>query len=160
MAVPEKSSSTYLFGDLLALARRSWVREMETRLERLGYGDYRRSDAAVLRLLWREPLAVGGLGSRLGISRQAARKLVATLEQRGYARAERDVADARRLNVVLTTRGEAYARSITAVIEALNSALASRVEPAQLAAADAVLRAAIGSERERARAAALVDPPR
>jgi hypothetical protein len=34
MAVPEKSSSTYLFGDLLALARRSWVREMETRLER------------------------------------------------------------------------------------------------------------------------------
>jgi hypothetical protein len=46
------------------------------------------------------------------------------------------------------------------VIDTLNSALASRVEPAQLAAADAVLRAAIGSERERARAAALVDPPR
>ena len=97
MAVSEKSSATYLFGDLLALARRSWVREMGSRLEQLGYRDYRRSDAAVLRLLWREPLAVGGLGSRLGISRQAARKLVATLEQRGYASAERDAADARRL---------------------------------------------------------------
>lgn len=160
MAMPEKSSPPYMFGDLLALARRSWVREMEKRLERLGYGDYRRSDAAVLRLLWREPLAVGGLGSLLGISRQAARKLVAALEQRGYACTERDVADARRLNVVLTPRGEAYARSITAVIDALNSALAHRVEPAQLAAADAVLRAAIVDERERARAGALVDPPR
>jgi DNA-binding MarR family transcriptional regulator len=158
--VSEKSSATYLFGDLLALARRSWVRQMESRLEQLGYRDYRRSDAAVLRLLWREPLAVGGLGSRLGISRQAARKLVATLEQRGYASAERDGADARRLNVVLTPRGEAYARSISAVIEELNNALVSRVEPAQLAAADAVLRAAIVDQRERTRAAALVDPPR
>jgi DNA-binding MarR family transcriptional regulator len=133
---------------------------MEKRLERLGYDDYRRSDAAVLRLLWREPLSVGSLGSRLGVSRQAARKLVAALEQRGYARTERAAADARRLNVLLTPRGEAYAMSITAVIETLNSALASRVEPAQLAAADAVLRASIVDSGERARAAALVDPPR
>ena len=62
--------------------------------------------------------------------------------------------------MLLTPRGEAYARSITSVIETLNGALARRVEPAQLAAADAVLRAALGSERERARAAALVQPPR
>lgn len=160
MVVPEKSSPPYMFGDLLALARLSWVREMGSRLEQLGYSGYRRSDAAVLRLLWREPLSVGGLGSLLGISRQAARKLVAALEQRGYARTERDAGDARRLNVLLTPRGEAYAGAITTVIDALNSALARRVEPAQLAAADAVLRAALGSESERARAAALVQPPR
>src|ERR1035438_6977062 len=35
--VPGKSTAPYLFGDLLALARQSWVRQMAGRLNQLGY---------------------------------------------------------------------------------------------------------------------------
>ena len=40
-----------LFGDLLALARRSWIRQMAEGLRRAGYADYRPTDAAVFRRL-------------------------------------------------------------------------------------------------------------
>jgi DNA-binding MarR family transcriptional regulator len=157
--VAPESSPTYLFGDLLALARQSWVRAMADRLQQRGHGDYRRSDAAVLRLLRRRPLSIGELGEVVGVTRQAARKMAAGLQQRGYARLERDPDDSRRLNVVLTAAGEAYAGEISDVIEILNRELRERVEPDELLAADTVLRVAIGDARERARAGLLVRPP-
>jgi DNA-binding MarR family transcriptional regulator len=132
---------------------------MADRLEQRGYGDYRRSDAAALRFLHRRPLSIGELGEVVGVTRQAARKMAAALQQRGYASLERDPRDSRRLNVVLTAAGEAYARDISEVIEVLNRELRDRVDPAELVAADTVLRAAIGDARERARAGLLVRPP-
>ena len=155
----ETSTTPYLFGDLLALARQSWVRQMASRLRQLGYADYRRSDAAALRLLRRGPVPVGRLGVVLGVTRQAARKVADGLEQRDYARTERDAHDFRRLNVVLTPGGMAYAQAIVEVIDALNRELSRRVDPDQLIAADAVLRAAITGEGDRERAAFLVQPP-
>jgi DNA-binding MarR family transcriptional regulator len=147
IVVAQKSTpAPYLFGDLLALARRSWIRQMAARLERLGYADYHRSDAASLRVLRRGPIAVGRLAGTLDVTRQAARKLVAGLERRAYARTERDAHDSRKLNVVLTARGEAYAAAVVQTIEALNRELGERVDAAQLAAADAVLRAVIDDD--------------
>ncbi len=146
--MPKKSNVPYLFGDLLALARLSWVRQMAARLERLGYHDYRRSDAAVLRLLRRGPVPVGRMGPVLGVSRQAGRKVVDGLARRDFARTERDVHDSRRLNVVLTPAGEAYARAVIEVIHEVNRDLTGRVEPAKLAAAEEVLWAAIGGKED------------
>jgi len=157
--VHPSSSTPYLFGDLLALARRSWVRTMARRLEELGHADYRRSDAAVLRLIARRPLAAGELGAVLGVTRQAARKVVAGLEQRGYARLELDPRDSRRRTVVLTLAGEAYAAAIVATLEAMSRELGERVDRAALIAADAVLRASLGDDDARRRADALVAPP-
>jgi DNA-binding MarR family transcriptional regulator len=156
--VPEKSSPPYLFGDLLALARQSWVGEMALRLERRGYGDYRRSDAAVLRLLSRKPVTIGMLGAALGITRQAARKLAHALERRGYARTEPDAHDGRRVNVLLTEEGNEYARAIVEVVEALNRELAARVDADDLHAADVVLRATLDGDAAL-RAEALVMRP-
>jgi DNA-binding MarR family transcriptional regulator len=141
--VTEKSSAPYLFGDLLALARRSWVTQMASRLEERGYRDYRRSDAAAMRLLRRRGLSIGQLGAALGVTRQAARKLTDGLERRGYVRIEQDRRDSRRLNILLTDEGEAYARAVVDVIQALNDELAERVDRDQLAAAAAVLRAVL-----------------
>jgi DNA-binding MarR family transcriptional regulator len=157
--VPERSTAPYLFGDLLALARQSWVSQMADRLGRLGYPDYRRSDAAALRLVRHGPVPVGWLAGRLGLTRQAARKIAGGLERRGYVRTQRDAADSRKLNIVLTPGGQAYAHAVLEVIDALNRELSERVEPAQLAAADAVLRAAISDEPARQRAARQVPPP-
>ena len=132
---------------------------MASRLGQLGYADYRRSDAAAMWLLRRGPVPVGRLGSVLGVTRQAARKVADGLEQRGYVRTERDARDSRRLNVVLTPSGSAYAQAVVDVIDALNRELGQRVDLAQLIAADAVLRAAIDGEGARERAARAVRPP-
>ena len=155
----QTSSPPYLFGDLLALARLSWVRQMADRLARLGYADYRRSDAITLRTLIRGPVPVGRLGAELGVTRQAARKVIDGLEQRKFVRTERDAHDSRVLNVILTPAGQAYARAVIEVIHALNREFSERADPAQLAAADAVLRAAIAGDANLQAAATLIRPP-
>ncbi len=154
-----ESTPAYRFGDLLALARQSWLGQMTSRLERLGYTGYKRSDAAVLRMLWPGPLPVGRLGEGLGVTRQAARKVADGLEQRGYATTERDAQDTRQLNVTLTPAGRDYARIVTAVIAQLNREVATRVSPDQLAAADAVLRAALFDDSTSQRASRIPGPP-
>jgi DNA-binding MarR family transcriptional regulator len=154
------STLEYLFGDLLALARLSWVRQMADRLGQLGYPDYRRSDAAALRLLRRGPVPVGRLGAGLGVTRQAARKIADGLEQRDYARTERDARDSRVLNVVLTTAGTAYAQAMMEVIQTLNREFCQRVDPAQLIAADTVLRAVLADDSSLRDAASAIRPPR
>jgi DNA-binding MarR family transcriptional regulator len=154
-----ESTSTYRFGDLVALARLSWVGQMTSRLEGLGYPGFRRGDAAVARVLLPGPLPVGRLGAALGVTRQAARKIADVLEQRGYATTEWDSRDSRQLNVILTPVGHDYARAVTAVTEQLNREVAGRVSPAELAAADTVLRAALFDDSARERASRLPPPP-
>ena len=127
------------FGDLLARARQCWVLEMAERLEARGYPGYRRTDAVTLRALRRGPVPLGRLAVALGASRQAARKVVDGLEGRGYAVTERDRADARRRNVVLTPEGATYAAAVVAAIASLNRDFESHVEPADLAVARSVL---------------------
>ena len=154
-----ESTPTYRFGDLVALARLSWLGEATSRLERLGFPGFRRGDSAVMRVLAQGPLPVGRLGAGLGVTRQMARKVADGLEQRGYATTGRDSRDTRQLNVTLTQLGRDYARAITAVIEELNREVAGRVGPAELAAADTVLRAALFDDSTRQRAARLPPPP-
>jgi DNA-binding MarR family transcriptional regulator len=156
--MPSESTGPYLFGDLLALARQSWFGEMAKRLADLGYHDYRRTDAAAARLLLRGPVALGRLGTVLGVTRQAARKVADGLRQRGYATTGRDARDSRQVNVTLTAAGEEYARAVVAVIEDLNREVCQRLDPSQLAAADAVLRAVLFDESARQRADRLPRP--
>jgi DNA-binding MarR family transcriptional regulator len=156
--VPARSTAPYRFGDLLALARQSWLGEMARRLAGLGYDDYRRSDAAVMRLLLREPLPVGKLGTYLGVTRQAARKIADGLEQRGFAATGRDQRDARQVNVTLTPAGQDFARAVVTVIDELSREVDRRTDPAELAAADAVLRAIMFDDISRRRAERLPRP--
>ena len=155
-----KSTSTYRFGDLLALARQSWIAQMASELGALGYDEYRRSDAAAVRQLQREPTSIGRLGAALGVTRQAARKVADGLERRGFATTSRDTDDARQVNVMLTTEGAEYATAVTKVIERLNRDLCRRVDPIDLAGADAVLRAALADEHTQRIAQHLAPPPR
>ena len=152
-------ANPYRFGDLLALARQSWVHRMAAELADRGFADYRRSDAATLRRLRRGPASVGELGVHLGVTRQAARKVMRGLEERGYASTRADSDDARKLNMILTPAGRGYADAIIEVIAGLNSAVAARVTPDQLAAADAVLRASIEGEGVVRRAAYVSPQP-
>jgi DNA-binding MarR family transcriptional regulator len=156
--MPQSSTGSYSFGDLLALARQSWLGQMASRLGALGYPGYVRSDAAAIRLLRRGPASLGQLGTVLGVTRQAARKVADGLQRRGYVTTARDRRDTRQVNVILTPAGHDYAVAVTAVIEQLNREVAQRVSPAQLTAADAVLRAALFDDSARQRASRLPRP--
>ena len=145
------ASPPYRFGNLLALARRSWIEQMQERMQEAGFPGYRRTDAGMLGLLLQQPLAIGQLGEALGVSRQAARQLADGLVERGYASFGTDQADSRRTLVMLTASGTAYGRAIWMAQDALNETVRNRVSEADLAAADAVLRAVFpdGEARQR-----------
>ena len=128
-----------LFGDVLALARERWVAAMAHRLAEHGYGDYRRSDAFAVRLLASGPHPLGAFTRPHGRSRQAARKIVTGLIERGFASLETDATDARRRRVRLTTSGAAYSKAVTETVTALNRELARKVNPDDLAIALSVL---------------------
>ncbi len=153
-----KSTDVYRFGDLLALARQSWIRQMARGLHARGYEDYRMTDAATMRRLLVAPMSIGRLGAALGISRQAARKVADGLKARGFAVMERDAADTRQVNVILTDAGEAYARAVTMMIRQLNRDLARRVNRSDLVSADTVLRAVLSDQHTKNLAESL-DPP-
>jgi DNA-binding MarR family transcriptional regulator len=144
------ASQPYRFGDMLALARRSWIRQVRARMDEAGFPGYRQTDAWVLRLLLRQPWAIGRLGDALGVTRQAARKLADGMVTRGYAELGTDPGDARRTLVSLTPAGRAYAQAVAEAEDALNDALRSRVSARDLAVADSVLRAVFpGPARRR-----------
>jgi DNA-binding MarR family transcriptional regulator len=149
----EPEAAPELLGDLLALARGAWVRQMGEALRHRGYDGYRRSDALVFRVLRRGPLPLGRVGAVLGTTRQAGRKVVDGLEQRGYATTAPDPRDARRTTVNLTARGERYAVAVVEVVEELNHDLAARLDPDDLESARIVLRAVVagGGGTDRAR---------
>jgi DNA-binding MarR family transcriptional regulator len=153
------ASPPYRFGNLLALARRSWIEQVRERMQQVGFPGYRRTDAGILALLLQRPLAIGQLGEALGVSRQAARQLADGLAERGYARFGTDQADARRTLVVLTPSGKAYGRAIWTAQDALNQTVRNRVSQADLAAADAVLRAVFPDEKARQRVDERLPPP-
>lgn len=132
---------------------------MAQELEKRGYAGYRIADAASVRLLLRGPVPVGQLGAILGVSRQAARKVARTLELRGYAITRPDPGDARKVNVVLTDAGLAYAGAVVEVINRLNRELARHLGLEELVAADAVLRAVIEEDRLK-HIAEEIPPPR
>jgi DNA-binding MarR family transcriptional regulator len=149
----------YRFGDLLAVARLSWVRQIRARLEESGFAGYRRTDAGMLRVLGRRPSAIGQLGEAMGITRQAARQLADGMVERGYASFAADPADARRTLVVLTGEGKDYARAVWEAEGALNNAVGGRVAEADLLAADRVLRAVFGEGEARRQLDHRMPPP-
>jgi DNA-binding MarR family transcriptional regulator len=138
-----EESESILLGDVLALARRNWVRAMRTRLSQQGYDDYRRSDALALRFFssgaHTSHHGLGAFGELTGTSRQAARKVVAGLIDRGYASLSTDPNDARRRHVHLTNAGTKYAEAVVRSVVALNRDIATKVDGEDLRTAIAVL---------------------
>ena len=149
----------YYVGDLLALARQSWVREMARRLKDSGYPGYRASDAAVMRRLQHGSFAIGQLATAHGVTCQTARKIVTALEARGLASTYRDPADGRQVNVVLTPAGRAYASAVSAAIDKLNADYLARLTPDQIDATDTALRLAIFDDDLKAAADRFVPRP-
>jgi DNA-binding MarR family transcriptional regulator len=115
------------------------VKAMDLRLAERGFPGYRRSDALAMRFLLSGSRALGAFAAPLGGSRQATRKVVTGLIERGYATLETEPTDARRRQVVLTPRGRAYADAVADTVNVLNQEVTEKVSPDELAAALSVL---------------------
>ncbi len=151
LLVASDARPPYRFGDVLAVARRSWVRQMHARMREAGFDGYRQTDAWLLRLLSQQPWAIGELGGTVGVTRQAARKLADGMVERGYVQFSSDPHDARRTLVVLTRKGRKYARAVAAAQDGLNDAIRNRVSFKDLAITDSVLRAVLPTVESRRR---------
>jgi DNA-binding MarR family transcriptional regulator len=94
--------------------RQAWVgyrRRIDDQLAEAGFGDRGFPDGRVLTICSKEgDVTISSIGRELGMTRQGASKLVASLRTRGYVTLRPSRADAREKVVVLTPRARAFLR--------------------------------------------------
>jgi DNA-binding MarR family transcriptional regulator len=127
-----------LFGGFRALVDR-----LHAELARQGHPDVRPAYGFAMQAIGRDGATASELGRRLGVSKQAAGKTIARLEELGYAERNADSADARRKLVHLTPRGyDVLARS-AAVFEQLRAEWADQLGTDRVRALEADLRTVV-----------------
>ncbi|MEI5673248.1 MULTISPECIES: MarR family winged helix-turn-helix transcriptional regulator [unclassified Nocardioides] len=87
------------------------------------------------------------LGRRLGVSKQAAAKTIATLEQMGYVHRESDPQDARRKVLAVTSRGRDMIAIGAARFDELCRRWSDTVGPERVAQVEAALAVLADGER-------------
>lgn len=90
--------------------------------------------------------SASALGRRLGVSKQAAAKTIAALEQLGYVERAVDPADARRKRLVVTARGYDMVAVGGATFDALRARWAAAVGEHRVLEVEAALVALVGGE--------------
>jgi DNA-binding MarR family transcriptional regulator len=118
---------------LLRAARGAYRRAIISELSAAGFDDLPRNGPYVLGGMANRGGSPGDLIRELEVTKQAASQLIDTLVVRGYLEREVDPDDRRRLTIALTDRGRAAAAAVRAGVEAVNSMLAARCTPAELA---------------------------
>ena len=93
------------------------------------------------------------LGRRLSVSKQAAAKTIALLEERGYLGRDQDAKDARRKRLQLTPRGFEVLRTGEKIFEELRAQWAEQIGMDKLEMIESVL-----TERLRAIPNGIIDP--
>ncbi|QNE77812.1 MarR family transcriptional regulator [Streptomyces finlayi] len=104
MAEPEERAGFEL-PLLLFAGFRSIIDELHGELAAHGHPDVRPAYGFALQAVGRDGASAGGIGRRLGVSKQAAGKTVEKLEALGYVERVDDPQDGRRKVVRLTPRG-------------------------------------------------------
>ncbi len=100
-------------------------------LLRRGYPELRPSQEFAMRAIAGGANSASELGRRLSISKQAAAKVVALLEERGYVARMDDAADSRRKLLTVTPLGHEVMQQGEAIFEELRAVWARKIgEPA------------------------------
>jgi DNA-binding MarR family transcriptional regulator len=124
---------------LLAGAFRGLVDRLHEELARQGHPGVRPVHGFALQALGAEGATTTQLARRLGVSKQAATKTVASLEALGYAEQRRDPSDARSRPVAMTDRGRDCLARSAAIFSSLRAELAEEIgEDAAVALEDAL----------------------
>ncbi|MDA1360180.1 MarR family winged helix-turn-helix transcriptional regulator [Glycomyces luteolus] len=109
-------------------------------LARHGHPDVKPMHGFVFQAIGTSGTTAVELGKRLGISKQAAGKTIAGLEQQGYVERAADPGDARRKLVRLTAKGVDMLAVSARSFDAIQARWAQTIGPERLAALQADLR--------------------
>jgi DNA-binding MarR family transcriptional regulator len=114
-----------------------------------GYADVRPAHDFALRAILAGADSASELGRRLAVTKQAAAKTLAGLEEGAYVRREPDPEDRRRLRLRVTERGMTMLRTGEAIFDDLREQWEAEVGVDTLAAAEHALRRLVGDRALR-----------
>jgi DNA-binding MarR family transcriptional regulator len=133
------------------------VDELHGRLEQRGWPRTRPLWGFVLLFLRDQPRSISQIGLLLGMSKQAAAKVVAGLQDAGLVERETDVRDRRATTIRLSGRGGRFLADVESIYAELEEEWAAMIGDRRLAAVRSGLVAALaaryGSERPAIRPA-------
>ena len=134
---------------LLLAGFRSLVDAAIAELARRGYEDFRPVHDFAMRAIAAGADNASELGRRLSVSKQAAAKTIAVLQERGYVARDADPLDARRKRLRVTKLGSEVLRQGEAVFDELRKQWARQIGSAQLVSLETQLAALVGDVPER-----------
>jgi DNA-binding MarR family transcriptional regulator len=114
-------------GVLMALAYGNFVSELREHLAEQGFNDLGRSFGYIARMLDEREANVSEVAEMLGVSNQAAVKVLHQLDAAGYVRRIADRVDGRMRRLELTTRGRETLAAARAFHRAYEERLVERV---------------------------------
>ena len=118
---------------LLIGSLRSLIDELHRSLAESGHDQARPLHGFALQAISPDGSTASELGRRLGVSKQAAAKTVASLERAGYVRREPDPADARAVRLQRTAHGQEMLALSASFFETYHARLAQTLGPGRLA---------------------------
>lgn len=119
---------------LLAGAFRTLIDRLHEELAQRGHGEARPMYGFTLQAIGPEGASVSELGRRLGVSKQAAAKTAAALEETGYLARRLDPEDGRAWVLVRTARGEEMLAVSAEIFEELHADWARQLGARRLSA--------------------------
>src|ERR1700733_8449456 len=105
-----------------------------------GYAEIRPAQEFALQAILSGADNASDLGRRLSVTKQAAAKTIATLEERGYVAREPDPADKRRMRLYVTDHGRAMLREGEQIFDELRQQWEKQVGAGPLAQLESTLR--------------------
>ena len=123
---------------------RSLVDATSAELARRGYEDVRPVHDFAMRAITAGAGNASELGRRLSVSKQAAAKTIAVLQERGYVTRDTDPRHARRMHLQVTPLGFEVLRQGEAIFDELRDQWERQIGPAQLESLETHLAALVG----------------
>jgi DNA-binding MarR family transcriptional regulator len=119
---------------LLAGAFRELLDDLHAELDKHGHGEARPLHGFALQAIGPDGATLSELGRRLGVSKQAAAKTAAGLEQIGYITRRPSTHDGRAIVLTRTPRGEEMLDLSAAIFEQLRRSWVRRLGPGRVQA--------------------------
>jgi DNA-binding MarR family transcriptional regulator len=138
---------------LLLGSFRSLARAATEQLASSGFEDFRPAHDFAMRAIAAGADNASELGRRLSVSKQAAAKTIALLEERGYVGRDLDAKDARRKRLQLTPRGFEVLSTGEKILDELRTQWAEQIGMDKLEMIESVL-----TERLKANPKGHIDP--
>jgi DNA-binding MarR family transcriptional regulator len=106
---------------LLAMAYRQLIDRLHERLAEEGYTDVRPAFGYVLLAVRERPTTGADIALLLGVTKQAASKLIDAMEQGGYVRRQTHDEDARAKGIAITARGRRFLVAVESIYRDLEA---------------------------------------